>query len=294
MERSKTLWLAELRDEWLVSSVKSQECADYEASGILMGMRHNNNSFATNRLHVARRLTGPGKVKLWQLTSYAKNFSLGIAMITRKNHKPSVKFTCPHEILRVPKKLSSAWSWLKGLWGSAGGLYFPKAGYYLTLIISDEHTSEITRNAINLTSLSWSEHRHEFTLRNHEDIITFLYNMGITSGALGLENMAIIRSARSKANTMSNYDSANIMRSFKAAQSQKIIADMISESGMLVELPDKLREIVELRLRYPELSLEELGEKLTPRINKSAVKYRWVRIQNLIKNFNSNVEEQQS
>ena len=278
--------LASLWDEWLSSPVKSQQYADYEASGLLMGMKHNNLTFTTNRLRAARRLTGPCKFPLWPKTSYSQKFPLAVSMTTGQKHKPSVSFTCPADILRLPKNLRSAWSWLKGLWGSTGGLYFPKAGYYLALIISDPDTSEIARAAMTLTGLSWCEHRHEFTLRNHDDIMTFLCNAGMPSGALDFDATVIMRSVRSRANRESNYDNANIARSLKAAHEQTITARKVMELGFLEKLPANLRELITLRLEYPDESLSGLGKKLSPEITKAAVKYRWRKIQSIIDTLN--------
>lgn len=278
----KDLWLANIWDEWLTSPVKSRSLADAEASGLLMGMRRNNSTFTTNRLRAARRLSGPGKFPLWPLTSYAAKFPLNISMLTGHGRKPSVKFTCPPEILSIPGNLPASWSWLKGLWGSAGGLYFPKSGYYLTLIISDPEISRITRGIIAKTGLSWSEHRNEFTLRNHDNIMTFLYNAGMESGALDFEGRTLIRSARNKANLARNYDAANIARSVKAASKQSKLAGKILSSGMLDALPEKLRELVMMRLSNPDASLEELGGRLNPPVSKSTVNYRWNKIRSLV------------
>lgn len=280
---NRQLRLGELWDEWLACPVNSQHEADAEASGLLMGMRHTGSSFATNRLKAARRLSGPARVRLWPLTSYSLTISLAISMTTTRNRKPSIKFTCPPEILKVPCDVHTAWCWLKGLWGSSGGLYFPKAGYYLTMIVSDTETSRTARYALRLTGLSWSEHRNEFTIRNHEDIMTFLCNAGMPCGALDFDKTAMMRSARSLASLTSNYDTANIARSVNAANEQRILAGKILADGLLDELPCKLREVVELRLKYPDCSLGELGKKLQPQIKKSAVKYRWKKIQTLIK-----------
>ena len=280
------LRLANLWDEWLSCEATQRE-ADYETSGLLMGMKHNYGTFTTGRLRAARRLTGPGKVRLWSLTSYAKNFPLEISMTTRPNHKPSIKFTCPCNVLKVPKK-NNIWSWLKGLWGSTGGLYFPKAGYYLTLIVSDNETSAITRDILALTGLSWSEHRNEFTLRNHDDIMTFLCKAGMSSGALDFDNTVMIRSIRSRANLVSNYETANIARSVRAAQEQRALAEKIITGGMMEYLTVTQQHIVRLRLEYPDCTLGELGEKLSPSIGKSSVKYHWHKIQSLLHKHSGN------
>ena len=272
----KDIWLSTLWDEWLTSPVKH---ADAEVSGLLTGMRRSNGTFSTNRLRAARRLTGPGKVRLWPLTSYAGKFPLGISMATSPGRKPSVKFTFPPRILKAPSGINTAWAWLKGLWGSTGGLYFPRTGYYLALIVSDAEASRMTQGVLELTGLSWSRHKHAFTLRNHDDITTFLYNAGMTSGALDFEGRAVIRSARNKANLERNYDAANIARSVKAAGEQLRLAEKLVSSGIFEALPEKLKEVVRLRLSFPEASLEEIGEKLNPPVRKSTVAYRWKKIQ---------------
>lgn len=248
----------------------------------MMGMKHTASSFTTNRLRAARRLTGPVKSPLWAMTSYSQSYSLGISMITSPNRKPSVKFTCPLRILKLPKTLRSSWHWLKGLWGSTGGLYFPKAGSCLTLIVSAPQTAEIVRNALGLTGLSFREHRHEFTIRNHDGIMTFLCNAGMPLAALDADADAMIREARSRASRESNYDTANIMRAMKAAHEQTELARRIISLGMLDVLPESLREVVNMRIDYPEEPLGGLGKKLQPPITKSAVKYRWKKIQTLI------------
>ncbi len=270
----KNLRLASLWDEWLASPVKTQSQADYEASGLLLGMRN----FTTNRLTAARRLTGPGRVRLWSLTSYAKTFPLQLSMTTGRNRKPSVRFSCPPKILKLPKTLRASWSWLKGLWGSTGGLYFPKSGYYLTLIVSEPLTAEITRSVLTLTGLAWNEHRTEFTLRNYDDVMTFLCNTGMPSGALDFDETALIRAVRSRANRESNYDSANIARAMRTAHEQRKLAEEIIGGDLVKYFTITQQKLITLRLEYPDATLEELGRKLTPQIHKSAVKYHWDKI----------------
>ena len=265
IENREKIW-----DEWLISEIKF---ADYEASGILMGMRN----FTTNRLKAARRL-----MKIWSSTSYAQNFNPGISMITRKNYKPSVRFNLPDKILKFPKGIKTSWAWLKGIFGSSGGLYFPKNGYYLALIISNKNILDFTKTILESTKLSWASRKNEFTLRNHEDIMTFLCNIDLTLNALEFDNTVMIRSVKNRANLQSNYEIANITRSSKAAGEQLKLCEKIIKAGILETLPDKLKSIVELRIKYPEYSLDELGQNLFPSISKSAVKYRWRKLQKIM------------
>ncbi|MBR1486792.1 MAG: hypothetical protein IJ597_06015, partial [Synergistaceae bacterium] len=143
----KNLRLGKLWDEWLLSENSSKSDYDYEVSGILTGMKN----FQTNRLRTARRL-----MRIWPQTSYYEKykFTPRISLLTMKNQKARVKISFPEaleKILKFPKSQKSSWSWLKGLWGSAGGLYFPKNGYYLTLIISGSEISEIVANYLKIS-----------------------------------------------------------------------------------------------------------------------------------------------
>ncbi len=112
--------------------------------------------------------------------------------------------------------------------------------------------------------------------------MTFLHKAGMNSGALEFDSMVMMRSLRNRVNLERNYDSANIARSVNAARRQIELARKIIAEGLLESLPENLREVVELRLAYPDESLEGLGEKLKRKIKKSAVKYRWDKIQKLI------------
>ena len=53
----------------------------------------------------------------------------------------------------------------------------------------------------------------------------------------------------------------------------------------LDELPDGLREIAELRLENPEISLKELGSMLNPPVGKSGVNHRFRKLGELADDF---------
>ena len=117
-----------------------------------------------------------------------------------------------------------------------------------------------------------------FLLRNQEDIVTFLCNIGLNGMALKLEDRAMMRGARENANRVSNCDTANIRRTVAAAREQLRLASRLANDGVLPRLPPALKALVEARLANPEASLAEIGEKLSPPIRKSTVKYRWSRL----------------
>ncbi|MBA1395042.1 DNA-binding protein WhiA, partial [Lactobacillus sp. XV13L] len=77
---------------------------------------------------------------------------------------------------------------------------------------------------------------------------------------------------------------ANINKTIKAASRQIANIEFLQEHYGLDNLPPKLKEIAELRLDHPELSLSELG-KMVPSgpISKSGINHRLRKLDDLIK-----------
>jgi DNA-binding protein WhiA len=87
---------------------------------------------------------------------------------------------------------------------------------------------------------------------------------------LVLEERAVLGATRAAANRLANADHANLVRTSRAAHAQLRALRRLD----LDQLPPKLREIAELRLRHPTLSLRELALKCEPPTTKSAAHRR--------------------
>ena len=79
---------------------------------------------------------------------------------------------------------------------------------------------------------------------------------------------------RSRANRLANADHANLVRASRAAHRQLEAIRRLERAGALGDLPERLREIAELRLRHPSLSLRELALRCRPPMTKSAAQRR--------------------
>ena len=47
-------------------------------------------------------------------------------------------------------------------------------------------------------------------------------------------------------------------------------------------MPDPLKEVAELRIQNPDISLKELGELLEPPIGKSGINHRMRKLENIV------------
>ena len=84
----------------------------------------------------------------------------------------------------------------------------------------------------------------------------------------------MVGATRSRANRLANADHANLVRTSRAAHAQYLAASRLRETARLDELPPALREVAELRLAHPSLSLRELGLRCRPPAQKAAVHRR--------------------
>ena len=97
---------------------------------------------------------------------------------------------------------------------------------------------------------------------------------GASDAALALQERAVVGSTRARANRLANADHANLVRSGRAAHAQLQAVRRLQRGRRLEEVDPRLREIAELRLKHPALSLRELGAKCKPPVTKAAAHRR--------------------
>ena len=185
------------------------------------------------------------------------------------------------EIVRLDRHMAR--DYLRGVFLSAGSVANPQAGNYQL-----ELTTVYQSQALELQGLltdfdltaRLSEHKERFILylTRADEIANFLTLIGAMQARLRFEDAKIIREMRGLANRQANFESANISKSITAAQ------DVIAAIHQLTvdkKLPAELTDIAKLRLSFPEASLTELGQMMTPPLGKSGVAHRLRKIKSL-------------
>ncbi len=111
---------------------------------------------------------------------------------------------------------------------------------------------------------------HRVVIRDGEAISAMLVLMGAHSTMLNWEELRQRREVRATANRLVNFDDANLRRSAQAA----VAACARVERAMEIldgGIPEHLRYAGELRLRFRDSSLDELGHHADPPMTKDAV-----------------------
>jgi DNA-binding protein WhiA len=111
---------------------------------------------------------------------------------------------------------------------------------------------------------------HRVVIRDGEAISAMLIHMGAHSTVLNWEELRQRREVRATANRLVNFDDANLRRSAQAA----VAACARVERAMEIldtQIPAHLLYAGELRLRFRDASLDELGHHADPPMTKDAV-----------------------
>ncbi len=111
---------------------------------------------------------------------------------------------------------------------------------------------------------------HRVVIRDGEAISMMLRIMGATNTVVAWEELRQRREVRATANRLVNFDDANLRRSAQAA----VAACARVERALEIldgKVPNHLKYAGELRLRFRDASLDELGHHADPPMTKDAV-----------------------
>lgn len=169
-------------------------------------------------------------------------------------------------------------AFLRGSFLAAGSITDPKKAYHLELALQDEkYAKEIQKLVANFgptMKLVERKKNHVLYLKEGSQIVDFLNVIEAHVALMELENVRILKEVRNSVNRQVNCETANIGKTVAAAARQVEDIRYIQCNMGFSQLTSGLREIAELRLEFPDLSLSELGQMLERPISKSGVNHR--------------------
>ena len=190
-------------------------------------------------------------------------------------------FTIIHDISPdLIKKKCCKRSYLRGAFLAGGSVNNPETSSYHLEIASlyKEHNDSLCElmNTFGLNSKTLERKKGFITyLKEAEKITEFLNIVGAHNALLRFEDVRIVRDMRNSVNRLVNCETANLNKTIGASIRQVENIRFIDSIVGLQVLPDKLREIAELRVQYPDVTLKELGEMVSGgTISKSGINHR--------------------
>lgn len=180
-------------------------------------------------------------------------------------------------------------AYLRGAFLGSGFIAEPRGDFHFEITVENEGLAEglvalMVERGIKARILH-RRNSYIVYLKSGTAISEFLAFVGAHQSALAMENERVRKSVRNDINRKVNAELANQAKSAEAAIDQIVSIRKLAESGKMADLPPGLQEFVRLRLRYPDASLKELGERANPPLSKSAVYHRVRRLEDLAKNL---------
>ena len=176
-------------------------------------------------------------------------------------------------------------AFLRGAFLAGGSVTDPAKRYHLELATSHQSVSrELHALLLEMGFSPKESHRKANAItyfKQSNAIEDFLTAMGAPLAAMELMNAKAEKDLRGSINRRVNCDAANLDKAVDAAQGQIEAIYRLEERGMLDELPDKLKEAVDLRMAHPELTLTQLAELCDPPVSKSAFNHRLRKLMSL-------------
>lgn len=178
-------------------------------------------------------------------------------------------------------------AFFRGAFLAGGSVTDPVKRYHLELVTSHYsvsreltallqeagfHPKEATRKSNYLTYFKQSEY-----------IEDFLTAIGASGAAMELMSAKVEKNLRGSVNRRVNCDAANLDKTVDAALEQIEAIQRLEARGMLQDLPDKLKETVDIRVAHPELTLSQLAELCQPPVTKSCLNHRLRKLMELAK-----------
>lgn len=191
-----------------------------------------------------------------------------------------VQWTVPRRLVR---RHCCAVAFLRGAFLACGSISTPGAAVHV------EFTVESFELAENLVALSRTlglgfeivERSRNLGCyaKRGETAADLLAMLGAHSARLRWEEKQVLGQVRERANRLANCDQANAERAALAANRQVDVAQRVLADVRIAEVPPAVLAAAELRVRHPELSLEELAVAARPPLSKSALNHRLRRLE---------------
>ena len=244
--------------------------------------------------------------KLYDVTSritvrrgynFNKNLQYILEVRTKKNEiledlsiiESGKMLMIPHTYIYDDFELKRAY--LRGIFLSCGSINDPKTSrYHLEFLFSDLDYSQFIMNLLNHFKLNAKflkrDNKYMIYMKESEKIGDFLRIIGADKATMYYEDIRIYREEKNRTNRLNNCEQANVDTSIETASQQIKEIEYLKQYDMFDLLDEKVQEVANYRLKYPEVSLLELSEIITletgNKITKSGLYHRFKKIKELV------------
>ena len=185
-------------------------------------------------------------------------------------------------------------AYLRGLFLVTGSVNDPKTSkYHLEFLVDTLEYAEFISKLLNENDLNSKiikrEKKYMIYVKEAEKISDFLRIIKAYNGVMYFEDIRIYRDHKNMTNRLNNCEQANMDKIFLTANSQIKDIKKLKEFDIEDLLDEKIKIVMDYRLKYPEASLGELSEiisnKTGNKITKSGLNHRFRKIREMVNNI---------
>lgn len=172
---------------------------------------------------------------------------------------------------------------LRGVFLSCGSVTNPHKGYHLELMVRHKTLADNLMHFIGEVEVfsvnpkvTPRKGSYLVYIKGSENICDFLGFIGAGNSVMAVIEACAYKDLRNDLNRRQNSELSNIKKLADASARQIRAINTIKNNVGLDKLPDELRQLAELRLDNPDMSLNELSQSL--KISRSGVNHRIERL----------------
>lgn len=194
----------------------------------------------------------------------------------------NIDYNIPKEII---KNDSCKKAYIRGAFLGSGSISNPERAYHVEFVAHDlDYANNLSKliNSYKIKSkVIGRKNSYIIYIKEGEQIVDILSIIGAYSALLEFENIRIMKELRNNVNRIVNCETANLSKTVNASVRQIESIKLIQKEIGLTRLPQNLRDVAEIRLSYPNESLKELGEMMSPPIGKSGINHRLRKVEKI-------------
>ncbi len=173
-------------------------------------------------------------------------------------------------------------AFVRGAFLGGGTISNPEKVYHFEFVTRHKAISDSFAELLNLFDLEAHKTKRKssyvlyFSGANQiEDLINIT---GAHNNLMEFMNIRILKEKRNNINRRRNCEMGNIDKTVNASILQREAIQGLKDAKKFETLPENLKILANLREEYPEASLSELGQMLTPALSRSGVNHRLKKI----------------
>lgn len=234
--------------------------------------------------------------KLGKGFTYILNISNGVKEILK-----DLSIMDNDDYLSIPKEYlisdeEQLRAYLRGVFLVSGSVNDPKTSrYHLEFVLDTKIYADFINKLLNSYDLNSRvikrERNYTVYIKEAEKISDFLRVIKAFSAVMYFEDIRIYRDHKNMTNRLNNCEQANTDKIFMTANKQIKDIERLYELDVVDMLDEKLKEVIEYRMKYKESSLQELADIISletgMEISKSGLNHRFRKIKQILEKIES-------